>query len=57
VGAARPLRDGLAAHPDWAPEIDLERATKVEVRFEDEVDGEGGWPALMDLYAEQAAGA
>jgi uncharacterized protein YndB with AHSA1/START domain len=66
--------------PDWQPETDLERATKVEVRFEEEgggtrvslehrgfeaygesaatmrgeVGGEGGWPALMKLYAEEA---
>jgi uncharacterized protein YndB with AHSA1/START domain len=66
--------------PDWALEDDLDRATKVEVRFEDEeggtrvslehrgfeaygesgakmrgeVGGEGGWPALMKLYAEEA---
>jgi uncharacterized protein YndB with AHSA1/START domain len=69
--------------PDWNPETDLERATKLEVRFADaedggthvslehrgfeaygesgarmrgEVTGEGGWPALMRLYAEAASG-
>jgi uncharacterized protein YndB with AHSA1/START domain len=70
--------------PDWAPEPDLDRATKVEVRFEDDEDGgtrvalehrgfeaygesgarmrgevdsgDGGWPALMQLYAENAGG-
>lgn len=68
--------------PDWNPETDLERATKLEVRFEDhedggtrvalehrgfeaygesganmrvQVSGEGGWPTLMNLYAERAA--
>jgi uncharacterized protein YndB with AHSA1/START domain len=68
--------------PDWAPEPDLERATKVEVRFDEEQGGgtrvalehrgfeaygesgaqmraqvgsEGGWAALMKLYAEEAA--
>jgi uncharacterized protein YndB with AHSA1/START domain len=68
--------------PDWQPETDLERATKLEVRFEDaeggrthvslehrgfeaygesganmraQVSGEGGWPSLMELYAERAA--
>ena len=67
--------------PDWSLEDDLERATKVEVVFEEaegggtrvslehrgfeaygesgarmrgEVGGEGGWPALMQLYAEEA---
>jgi uncharacterized protein YndB with AHSA1/START domain len=67
--------------PDWQPETDLERATKVEVRFEQdagggtrvslehrgfeaygeggarmrgEVGSEGGWPALMKLYVEEA---
>jgi uncharacterized protein YndB with AHSA1/START domain len=67
--------------PDWQPETDLERATKVEVRFEEEEGGgtrvslehrgfeaygesgakmrgevgsEGGWPALMKLYEEEA---
>jgi uncharacterized protein YndB with AHSA1/START domain len=68
--------------PDWAFEPDLERATKVEVVFEEEgegdatrvslehrgfeaygdsgakmrgeVGGEGGWPALMNFYAEEA---
>jgi uncharacterized protein YndB with AHSA1/START domain len=69
--------------PDWQPETDLERATKLEVRFEDaeggrthvslehrgfeaygksganmraQVSGEGGWPTLMELYAEKATG-
>jgi uncharacterized protein YndB with AHSA1/START domain len=67
--------------PEWNFEPDLERATKVEVLFEDEegggtrltlehrgfeaygesgakmrgeVGGEGGWPALMKHYAEEA---
>jgi uncharacterized protein YndB with AHSA1/START domain len=67
--------------PGWAFEPDLERATKIEVIFEEEVGGgtrvslehrgfeaygesgakmrgevgsEGGWPALMKLYAEEA---
>jgi uncharacterized protein YndB with AHSA1/START domain len=67
--------------PAWAFEPDLERATKVEVLFEEagggtrvslehrgfeaygeegaqmrgEVGGEGGWPTLMRIYAEEAA--
>jgi uncharacterized protein YndB with AHSA1/START domain len=67
--------------PDWSFEPDLERATKIEVLFEEqdggdtivslehrgfeaygvsgakmhgEVGSEGGWPALMKLYAEEA---
>jgi uncharacterized protein YndB with AHSA1/START domain len=68
--------------PDWAFEEDLERATKIEVVFEEEeggdatrvslehrgfeaygdsgakmrgeVGGEGGWPALMSFYTEEA---
>jgi uncharacterized protein YndB with AHSA1/START domain len=67
--------------PEWKFEPDLERATRVEVVFEEqdggatrvslehrgfeaygesgakmrgEVGGEGGWPALMKLYAEEA---